>query len=249
MTAPGFDAVTFDFWNTLCVTDNERYRAERLHVTRELLAREGVACTDDEIESALRHVFEVFNQAWADQRQFTASDAVDVLVERVAPSLPEAARIELSELYAGANRSSPAPLAPNVAGTIRRLKDAGLRLGIVCDVGMSPSVVLRGFLEHHGILDAFDHWSFSDEVGVYKPDRRIFEHALDGLGVEPARAAHVGDLRRTDVAGAQDMGMTAIRYRGVHDDPGDVGDTGGLFEADHVLDDHADLPAVLGLAS
>src|SRR5690606_21639523 len=99
VTAPGFDAVTFDFWNTLCVTDNERYRAERLHVTRELLAREGVACTDDEIESALRHVFEVFNQAWADQRQFTASDAVDVLVERVAPSLPEAARIELSELY------------------------------------------------------------------------------------------------------------------------------------------------------
>ena len=129
-----------------------------------------------------------------------------------------------------------------MAETLARLSGAGLRLGIVCDVGMSPSVVLRGFLEHHGVLGYFDHWSFSDEVGVYKPDRRIFEHALAGLGgVDPARAVHVGDLLRTDVAGAQDMGMVAVRYRAVHDDPGDVGDTGGLFEADHVIDDHAEL--------
>jgi putative hydrolase of the HAD superfamily len=246
--ALAYDAVTFDFWNTLCVTDNERYRAERLEVTRALLAREGIDRHDEEIEEALRHLFEVFNQSWADQRQFTASDAVDVLVERLAPTLSDAARVELSELYAGANRASPAPLAPNVAETLARLSAAGLRLGIICDVGMSPSVVLRGFLDHHGVLGYFDHWSFSDEVGVYKPDRRIFEHALAGLGgVDPARAVHVGDLLRTDVAGAQDMGMVAVRYRAVHDDPGDVGDTGGLLEADHVLDDHADLPAILGI--
>ena len=78
----------------------------------------------------------------------------------------------------------------------------------------------------------------------YKPAPEIFEHALDGLGgVDPTRAAHVGDLRRTDVAGAQAMGMTAVRYRGSNDDPGDDGDP----EGDHVIDDHADLAAVLGL--
>ena len=66
------------------------------------------------------------------------------------------------------------------------------------------------------LLGYFDHWSFSDEVGWYKPAPEIFRHALDGLGgVAPERAAHVGDLRRTDVAGARAMGMTAVRYRGV----------------------------------
>lgn len=136
-----------------------------------------------------------------------------------------------------------------MAETLRRLKDGGLRIGIICDVGMAPSPVLRGFLEHHGVLQYFDHWSFSDEVGVYKPHPEIFEHALAGLGgVEPARAVHVGDLRRTDVAGAIAMGMTAVRYRGSHDDNGGVGDAGELVEGHHVIDDHIELLHVVGLA-
>ena len=119
-------------------------------------------------------------------------------------------------------------------------------VGIVCDVGLTPSPVLRGYLDAHGVLDRFDHWSFSDEVGVFKPDRRIFEHALEGLGgVSAERAAHVGDLRRTDVAGARAAGMTSVRYRGVNDDPDADGE---LPEADHVLDDHGDLLEALGLA-
>ena len=53
----------------------------------------------------------------------------------------------------------------------------------------------------------------------YKPAPEIFEHALAGLGgVDPAEAAHVGDLRRTDIAGARAMGILALRYRGVNDD-------------------------------
>ena len=105
---------------------------------------------------------------------------------------------------------------------------------------MTPSTILRAHLDRHGVLELFDHWSFSDEVGWYKPDRRIFEHALEGLGgVAPDRAAHVGDIRRTDVAGALGMGMVAVRYCGISDDtePGPEGDV--------VVDDHADLAALL----
>ena len=107
--------------------------------------------------------------------------------------------------------------------------------------------MLRDYLDEHGVLHHFDHWSFSDEVGVYKPHRAIFEHALAGLGVTPDRAAHIGDLRRTDIAGALDMGMLALRYRGVHDDVGDVGELDDLVEGDHVVDDHAELPRLLGV--
>jgi FMN phosphatase YigB (HAD superfamily) len=123
------------------------------------------------------------------------------------------------------------------------LSDAGLRLGIICDVGMTPSTSLRDILEHHGLLSLFDHWSFSDEVGHYKPSPAIFAHALDGLGgVDPSRAAHVGDLRRTDIAGALAFGMTAVRYTGAFDDVEGEGP-----EAPFVVASHDDLPGVLGI--
>jgi putative hydrolase of the HAD superfamily len=115
----------------------------------------------------------------------------------------------------------------------------------VCDVGFTPSPVLRRHLERHGLLACFDHWAFSDEVGVYKPDPRIFAHALAGLGAgDPTRCAHVGDRRRTDIAGAQAMGMRAIRLTTVFDDddpeagpPGDI-----------VLSRYENLVPALGLA-
>ncbi|MEC8872469.1 MAG: HAD family hydrolase, partial [Actinomycetota bacterium] len=85
--------------------------------------------------------------------------------------------------------------------------------------------------------------AFSDEVGVYKPDPAIFLAAMDGLGVDdPASVTHVGDLKRTDVAGARALGMATVRFRGALDDLED-----GL-EADHVVDRLDQIPAVLGLA-
>ena len=136
-------------------------------------------------------------------------------------------------------------LAEGAEDCLRTLKDAGVKLGIICDVGYTPSSTLREHLIRHGVLPLFDHWSFSDEVGAYKPSPVIFQHALDGLGgPAPERVAHVGDLRRTDVAGARAMGMVAVRYTGISDD-----DTQPEPEADHVIAHLAELPAVLGLGA
>ncbi len=94
------------------------------------------------------------------------------------------------------------------------------------------------------MLRFFDHWSFSDEVGCFKPWPAVFEHALEGLGIDDASSvAHVGDSRRTDVAGAQAMGMTAVRYTYFVDAPAHTGP-----EAHHVLDDHAKLAPALGIS-
>jgi putative hydrolase of the HAD superfamily len=49
----------------------------------------------------------------------------------------------------------------------------------------------------------------SGEAGVAKPDRAIFDHALDRLGLAPQEVWHVGDDLATDVAGARDAGLGA----------------------------------------
>lgn len=242
---PGaIEVVTFDYWDTLVRAEPPPFRQARLDVWAETLHRHDRSLPVDRIESVLRLVFEDFTAAWQSNRQYTATDAARAALERFEregePPFGPRLTDELVAAFAGAGSDVVPELTPAIAATLDALRSAGVRLGIVCDVGLTPSVTLRRALDAHGLLEAFDHWAFSDEVGVYKPDPAIFEHALEGLGaVPPQRAAHVGDLRRTDIAGAKAMGMTAVRYRGVADDT-----TAGP-EGDIVLDDHADLPALL----
>jgi FMN phosphatase YigB (HAD superfamily) len=64
---------------------------------------------------------------------------------------------------------------------------------------------------------------------------------LRSLEASPGAAMHVGDLRRTDIAGAAALGMRTVRYRALHDDPG----ANGGIEADFILDSHPELPGLV----
>lgn len=252
MTAPvapvvPFEAVTFDYWNTLARPDDSRFREHRLTGLHVAIVERGGDVTLDQVEEAASGLFDLFNEAWEQNRQFTSEHAVDAVLSNLSLTFDGTERHDVSEAFAHAIEDPPL-LAPNVTETLDGLRDRGIRIGIICDVGMTPSVALRRYLERHEVLDRFDHWSFSDEVGVYKPHPEIFEHAMAGLGVsEPARVAHVGDLRRTDVAGAVEFGMTAVRYRAINDDDPDEGEPGHGVEAHHVIDDHSELEGLLGL--
>lgn len=241
------DAVTFDYWNTLMAEDTDRLREERTARVLEVLDAAGRPLDRGELEAVFERSWKAFTQAWKDNVQYTAADATEALVGELGGDIAPNLREQLADaMYGGPSRELTP--TPNVGACLEALKGAGLRIGIVCDVGMTASPVLREHLQSHDLLRFFDHWSFSDEVGVYKPDPVIFEHALDGLGATAGRTAHVGDLRRTDVAGALQMGMVAVRYTGVADDD-DValGEGHHAAEADLVVHDHAELPALLGV--
>ncbi len=125
--------------------------------------------------------------------------------------------------------------------TLAALSAANIRLGLVCDTGFTPGRVVRRLLEDAGLCDYLEVLCFSDEVGVPKPGNEIFAKALAELGARPPEAIHVGDLKRTDIAGAHDMGMHAARFKGVHDDKSD------FVEAEIVISDHRQLLEVIGL--
>lgn len=247
MTSPtsAIDAVTFDYWDTLVrAPDPVDARGRRAEWVAAALVRYELEIEDVRLREAIDAVARDHHQSWLDNRQYTAEHASAQLLELLEVEAEAELLDDVISSLSGEHEPPVVELTPNIADTLATLRDTGTRIGIVCDVGMAPSTVLRRHLEAHGVLALFDHWSFSDDVGVYKPAPAIFEHALAGLGgVAPSRAAHVGDLRRTDVAGAKQMGMTAVRYRGANDDAGRDDEP----EADHVIDDHADLPTVLGV--
>jgi epoxide hydrolase-like predicted phosphatase len=70
------------------------------------------------------------------------------------------------------------------------------------------------FFHESGISDLFDVVVVSACEGVMKPDRAIYELTLNRLGVRPEQAVFVDDLRE-NVRAAQDLGIGAVRFRGL----------------------------------
>jgi FMN phosphatase YigB (HAD superfamily) len=239
---PHFEAVTFDYWNTLVWEEAGHLTGRRTEAWAGLLEEAGFAMERSLLDAVFQRSWDRYVEHWTSNQQYQSVRAAEELVEHLGFDVPAHVRRSLVEAFTGAGRDAELHLTDGVADCLGALRAAGVRLGIICDVGMTPSDVLRAHLDRHGVLELFDHWSFSDEVGHYKPSPIIFKHALTGLGVDPSRTAHVGDIRRTDVAGAIAMGMTAVRYTGISDDTSQP-----VPEAHHVVASHAELlPIVIG---
>ncbi len=95
---------------------------------------------------------------------------------------------------------------PRAEAALRLARAHGLRVGVVSNSNGSIAAILAslGFAPHLDfVLDSF-------EVGVEKPDPRIFALALERAGVPPGEAVHVGDLYSVDVRGARAAGLDAV---------------------------------------
>ena len=246
--ARSVQAVTFDFWDTIvAATVGSGDGMRRLQIERfaEIVADAGSPVPAGELEEAFDANWTRFEARWvANTGQYTPADSVDFIAERVGIDLVGDLRARLIDGFATVGRQVPLEIGPGIEDALRTLRTAGVRLGIVCDVGLTSAPTLRERLDGLGLLGKFDAWSFSDETGWFKPAAEAFAPALEGLGVDdPASAAHVGDNRRTDVAGALALGMVAVRFTGFHDRPAGTGP-----EAHHVIDDHRKLPELLGVA-
>lgn len=71
---------------------------------------------------------------------------------------------------------------------------------------------LREYIRREGFDDAFDEMIISAEVGLMKPDARIYRLALDRLGALPHEAVFVDDMPK-NVEAAQALGMHGILFR------------------------------------
>ena len=63
-----------------------------------------------------------------------------------------------------------------------------------------------------GIDKYFDALILSEEIGVNKPDSRLYEHAMRKTASEPQESLMIGDMFDTDIVGAANFGMDSIYY-------------------------------------
>ncbi len=233
------EAVTFDFWNTIAREPPGTMTGRRRRAVAAACEECELVVEAELLAASLEEVGRAYRESWESGAHFHPRQGAELLASALGAE--GEARELISEAFLTAGRDAELALSPGIRECLATLDGRGVRIGIVCDVGFTGGEMLRGFLEREGVLGHFSGWAFSDEVGHYKPAAEIFEAALAALGAEPGVALHVGDLRRTDIAGAAAMGMRTVRYRALYDDDG--AESGP--EADFVLDAHGELPPLL----
>jgi putative hydrolase of the HAD superfamily len=89
---------------------------------------------------------------------------------------------------------------------IRSMKGAGLRTALLSNSWGN------GDYPRHLFPDLFDVVVISSEVGMRKPEERIFRHTAALLGLEPRECVFIDDVE-ANVAAAQAVGIVSLRHR------------------------------------
>ncbi|HEX5284612.1 MAG TPA: HAD family phosphatase [Bryocella sp.] len=88
------------------------------------------------------------------------------------------------------------------------LQDAGTSTGILSNIG---DAMETGIIQRFSWLAGFRHHTFSHRLRIAKPDQRIYDHAINGIG-HPAEATLFIDDRIENVEAARAAGLHAIQY-------------------------------------
>jgi HAD superfamily hydrolase (TIGR01549 family) len=139
-----------------------------------------------------------------------ASDAYAHMVETLCGGDPQAVTRVRQRVRAMVGNLDVFQLRPDIDGLLHRLRQRGLRLGVVANQPKDT----RERLRRAGIVALFDYCGLSAATGLRKPDPRAFQAAAEALGVAPAACIMVGDRIDNDIVPAKALGMAAILMRG-----------------------------------
>jgi putative hydrolase of the HAD superfamily len=210
-------AITFDFWGTLFIEGPE-YAGQVKNLRNEILldaaSEAGIPAEPAAVMEAWRQAALDFDAAWNAGQVMTPFERVTRIFAYLGLPYDEGqVALTTQRIVEAALQGNLIPL-PGVLETLPKLAQH-YTLGIVSDTSVSTGRILREQLRRHKLHDLFSGFSFSDETGVVKPKPEAFLAALDEMGAKPQEALHIGDIPRTDIAGAFQTGYPyAVLYTG-----------------------------------
>jgi HAD superfamily hydrolase (TIGR01549 family) len=113
-------------------------------------------------------------------------------------------------------------LVPGAKEMLEDIRARGYSIGLISDVawGLTSDYPMRD-MKHFGLDEYFDDFVFSTDVGIRKPNPRIFKLAMFNIGAKAEESIYVGNNLQADIQGALGVGMTAVLKRSdfyEHDD-------------------------------
>ena len=187
-------AITFDVGGTLI----EPWPSVG-HVYAAVAARHGVRAEPEELTHR-------FVDAWNRKKNFnyTQDDwagLVDATFAGLTTTLPSQSFFD--ELYLRFAEPDCWRVYEDVIPALTALRECDVRLAVISNW----DIRLRPLLQALDLADWFEVIHVSSELGSTKPDRRIFQAAIDSFGLSAAQILHVGDSEIEDHRGAMAAGM------------------------------------------
>lgn len=211
-------AVTLDYWDTIYLGASAPVRlARRREALARMVAQLGHTIEREEFER-LYHASAVEAERWwrEEHRGYTTADRIHWLLAQLSIERPADCE-HIAAAVAEVDQSlldHPPPLLPGARQALERLAER-YTLAIISDTGFASGDAQDCLLEQDGVRDLFAATIYSMDIGHAKPHPEMFRAALTALGVAPEEALHVGDIERTDIAGALGVGMRAVRLDAV----------------------------------
>lgn len=232
-----FKAITFDFWQTLYADTQqnwEKRQAIRIENCHEYLTKRDYSCTTADIAVGLDDAYKVSMTCWYEHKGVSVEKCLLTLAESLELSLDDTEIADLIVCLGKAFMASPPVLIAHVKPMLKELSKK-YALGIISDSALSPGKYVRKLMERDGIYQYFSAFTFSDETEHTKPEVIQYIITLEQLNAKPEEAVHIGDIVRTDIVGAKNANMKAIRFAGFN--KSETNDT----LSDAVIDDYRQL--------
>lgn len=233
--APLLDIVLFDLDDTLYSTTDFAHTARREALRAMIEA--GLRVAEDEGVHELAEVVAEFSSNYEHH--------LDRLLDRLGPAAlggrnPAVLVAAGVVAYHRAKERGLHPL-PDARALLEALRAAGVRMGVITaglQVKQAEKLIRTGILPFLDPAAVF----FSDQMGVSKPNPKIYAKACRALGLAPARVLYIGDRPAHDVAPARAAGLKTCLYRGA---AGKYARESGAVAPDHDMKDLRDMLPVL----
>jgi putative hydrolase of the HAD superfamily len=233
---PQLRAILFDLDDTLCATTEFAQRARR-NAVRAMIAA-GLEHDEEEVLAELGEVISEFSSNY--EHHF------DKLLLRLDPDSARDGKAPLNRalvVAAGVAAYHDTKFRewrpfPGVHELFSELKQAGVRLGIITHglaVKQAEKLIRLGLTQYLDPQAIF----ISDQIGISKPNPKLYQTALRELGLEPGEAMYVGDNPANDIAPPKSLGMITVWARAAAKSP--LGDE----QPDHVIESFEDLRRLL----
>ncbi|MBI9048888.1 MAG: HAD family hydrolase [Anaerolineaceae bacterium] len=202
-------AILFDLGNTLSKSASfveALLQLENTPFSQSLgLDREALTTIGEEFGKNIRELYskdDLTQPHWFDVWQAAAINSSINLTD-----------VQITELsYAHLNAFlQQSQVEPYAIPLLSMIKENQIPLGLISNV-TGPVELFAADFQNKGMADYFDVIIWSNVIGVRKPDKRIFQTALDGLNLQASKQIiMVGDNETADILGGNAMGFTTIK--------------------------------------